>query len=326
MKRFCYRAVEEFGYIKKPSVFVALNEQIKQEWKQNGQAEPVGEILVKKGLLTRDQLDNMLKTNLMEPNIRWGKETRFAKMLNIEKSAKQAIGCYIGKRVAGQPEGITVFMGNSSTVYYAFRGMVKHKARVNVETIHAAILAAYPSFKSNIKSVSTVWKGHVDLDDALIEPPDLGDLKIREGLGFLHGVATHAIISATGFDSHSGPMATHPAAREVSRLAMQSGTRTCVLIDHTKIRMGISETDPNLLFEIEEWNEIRPRKHVEVIVNCHPNMPAKQASFKPAQREASEIRNELTNKKFKEEEIDRVVKYHNWTMRMRDILQEIPFR
>ena len=293
MNRFCYRAVEEFGYIKRDSVAVALNEQIKQEWTQNGQAEPVGEILVKKGLLTRDQLDNILEANLMEPNIRWGKETRFAKMLNIEKAAKQVIGNYVGERIIKQPEGITVFMGNSSGVYYAFRGMVKHKARINVQTIHAAILAAYPSFKSNIQSVTTVWKGHVCLDDALIEPPDLGDLRIREALGFLRGEATHAIISATGFDSHYGPMATHHVAREVSRLALQSGTHTCILIDHTKILMGTRETDPNLLFNITEWNKIRDRKRVEVIVNCHPDMPASQSSYKPAQRVEPNIRNEL---------------------------------
>jgi len=132
MNRFGYRAAQEFGFLKKKSVYEALSKQLSQEWNQNGKADPIGKICVDMKLLTVEQLDRILESMIMEPNINWDEDTNFAKTLQIEKSAKQTLGDYVGRRIAEQPSGISIFMSNSSTIYYVFRGMVKHGASVEV--------------------------------------------------------------------------------------------------------------------------------------------------------------------------------------------------
>jgi len=325
MDRFGYRATQKFKHLTKRDICAALTEQIRQEWKHNGKADSLGKILMDMKRLTPEQLKNMLVAEIMEPNIDWGKETNFAKMLNIEKSAKQAIGEYIGMRIAGRPKGETIFLSNSSTIYYAFRGMVKYGAQVHVLTIHAAILAVYPSLKSNIRSVTTIWKGRVDLDNGLITPHDLGDSKTKAELGFLDGKVPHALISATGFDSQYGPMAGNATAREVSRRALQSQTHTCVLIDHSKLIAGTSKHEPALLFGEKEWREIRNRGDIEVVVNCHPQMPQEQASFDIALRSRHEIEKIMSQQKSSKQMINNVVSYQDCVMRLRNIIKEVPF-
>jgi len=326
MGRFAYLAAERFGYLDKKGAYAVLSEQLKQEWGRSGMSDPLGKICLAKGLLTSKQVKEILQAQLMEPNISWGEDAHFTEMLNKEKAAKQTIGEYIGKRISDRPAGETIFLSNSSTIYYAFRGMVKHRTDVSVLTIHAAILAVYPSLKSRIRNVTTIWKGRVDLNDALIEPPDLNNPRTKEELNFLDGQVTHALISATGFDSAFGPMAENPVAREVSRRALQSGTRTCVLIDHTKIRVGTDKHEPALLFHEKEWNQIRARGDVEVMATCHPKMPEGQAGFKPTLRSAVEIESILKRRNTSSSVIKEVKKYHDWSRKLEfDILTEIPF-
>jgi hypothetical protein len=324
MIRFAYRAAKEFN-IPKKDVYAAISRQLKQEWRQNGEADPIGKICVDMNFLTDEQLERILESLVMEPNINWGEKTTFAKMLQDEKAAKQVLGEYVGRRLAEQPAGISVFLSNSSTIYYVFLGMVKHGANLEVLTIHAAVLAAYPAVESKIRNVRTIWKGRVDLDNALVEPTDLSNPTIKRELGFLQGDVTHAVISATGFDCQYGPMADNATAREVARIALQSDTHTCIVIDHTKVRRGTRMGEPALLFRAKEWKEIRERKDLEVIVNCHPQMPLEQAAFKPSSRSPSTIRDILLGKKVSKSMIDQVVKYHEWSMRVRDILTEVPF-
>ncbi len=325
MNRFGYRAAQEFGYLNKKAVYVALNEQLRQEWEQEGTADPLGKICLDKKLLTKEQLDTILESLMMEPNISWNEETTFAKMLKVEKDAKQALGEYVGKRISKQPDGITIFLSNSSMIYYIFRGMVKYGASVNVVTIHAAILAIYPAIKSKIRSVKTIWKGRVDLDNALIEPDNLSQPDTKAELGFLHGDVTHAVISATGFDSKYGPMADNATAREVARQALQSETHTCIVFDHTKARINTKKSEPSLLFRGNEWNEIRNRGDLELIVTCHPEMPPEQASLQPELRSFAEIQKMLLAKNRSNALIDEVLLYCKWTTHLRDILCEIPF-
>lgn len=324
MTHFGYRAAQEFGYLKKKDVYAALNTQLKQEWERNGKADPLGKICLDMKLLTHKQLDTILETTLMEPNIDWGEKTNFAKMLNIEKVAKQTIGEYMGKRIAKRPKGETIFLSNSSTIYYVFRGMVKYGASVNVLTIHAAILAAYPSLDSKIRSVGIIWKGHVDLDNALIEPPDLNDPRTKAELDFLQGGVPHALISATGFDSVFGPMAGNITAREVTRRVLQSQTHTCVLIDCSKIKVGTNKHEPALLFREKEWRQIRDRGDVEVVINCHPQIPKEQANFKPSLRSKTEIRDIMSGQNASQSTIQEVLRYQEWSMSLGDILTEIP--
>jgi len=323
MIRFGYRTAQTFNLTQR-DICNALAEQIRQEWKHNGKADQLGKILLKMKRLTPEQLSTILGRILMEPNIDWGQETNFAKMLNIEKAAKQAIGEYIGKRISQRPKGESIFLGNSSTVYYAFRGMVKHRADVHVLTIHAAILTVYPSLKSKIRSVSSIWKGRVDLDDGLIEPPDLNDPKTKSELDFLDAKVPHALISATGFDCNYGPMASNATAREVSRRALQSQTHTCILIDHSKILHGTDKSEPSLLFGEKEWREIRNRKDVEIVVNCHPQMPNEQANFSIETRERYAIENIMSQQKTSSRIVDQVLAYQDSVFKLRDIITEVP--
>ncbi|MHC4426001.1 MAG: sugar phosphate isomerase family [Planctomycetota bacterium] len=326
MSRFGYLAVEKFGYVTGKQLNVAFQEQWSQDCARPSEgSDPLGKILVDKGFLSREQRDEILEVMLMEPNISWGEETYFARTLQIEKGAKQALGDYVGKRLSEEPSGITIFLSNSSTIYYIFRGLVKHAANLNVLTIHAAILAAYPSVRSKIRSVRTIWNGRVDLDNALIEPDDLNDPHTKAELGFLHGDVTHAVISATGFDCTYGPMADNATAREVARKALQSETHTCVIIDHTKVRVGTRKNQPSLLFRGNEWKEIRDRGDLDVCVTCHPKMPAEQACLGPAQRSSAEIRRILQEGKVAQPVIDEVLRYQEWAMRLRAILREVPF-
>jgi len=165
----------------------------------------------------------------------------------------------------------------------------------------------------------------VDLYNALIETRDMTDPATKSELRFLEGGVTHAVISATGFDYNHGPMATNATAREVARRALQSETHTCIVIDHTKTRGGTHRHEPSLLFHGNEWNEIRERGDLEVIVTCHPKMPREQATLSPSLRSSSNIRDTLLGKKVSKSKIDQVVQYHEWSMRLRDILREVPF-
>lgn len=325
MARFGYIAVEKFKYLTKKNLYEALGKQLNQQFTKSGVSERLGKICVENNFMTQKQVDKVLEDMLMEPNISWGENTSFAKMLNIEKDAKQAIGEKVGQRISGRPPGETIFLANSSTIYYTFLGMVKYGAHVDVLTIHAAILAAYPSTTNRIKSVRPIWKGRVDLENALIEPDNLDDPNTKAELNFLHGEATHAIISATGFDRTYGPMADNATAREVSRQALQSETKTCILIDHSKIRINTPENDPSLLFSTAEWNKIRDRGKVEVIVNCHPEMPKQQAVFEPRLRQTHKIKDAMLQQKINKAFIDDVLHYQEWSSRLGDILTEIPF-
>ena len=325
MNRIGYRAAKEFGYLTKKDVYAAMNKQLNQEWRRNGKADPFGKICVDMKLLNTKQLNRILESSVMEPNINWDKDTNFARMLQIEKAAKQTLGDYIGASIAKQPSGISIFLSNSSTIYYVFLGMVKHKANVEVITIHAAVLAAYPSVESKIRNVRTTWKGRVDLDNALIEPADLGDPAIKAELGFLEGGITHAVISATGFDSTYGPMATNATAREVARRVLQSRTHTCVVIDHTKLRINTTKNESTLLFHGKEWNDIRQRGDLELFVTCHPKMPKEQAALPPNLRSSSEIEKILSAENVSKSIITQVVQYNDWSSRLGDILKEVSF-
>lgn len=325
MNRIGYRAAKEFGFLTQKDVYDVMNSQMKQEWRGNGKADPFGKICVDMKKLNAEQLNRILESSVMEPNIKWDKDTNFARMLQIEKAAKQTLGDYIGESIAKQPSGISVFLSNSSMIYYVFLGMVKHKANVEVITIHAAVLAAYPSVQSKIRNVRTTWKGRVDLDNALIEPSDLNDPTTKAEMGFLEGEVTHAVISATGFDCTYGPMATNATAREVARRVLQSSTHTCIVIDHSKLRIKTPKNEPSLLFHGKEWNVIRQRGDLELFVTCHPKMPREQAALPHKLRSSSKIRDILSAKKVSTSIIDKVVKYNEWSMRLGDILKEVPF-
>lgn len=324
MSRFGYLAAEKYGFITRHQLNVAFQEQWRQDCNEPDKpSDPLGSILVDREFMSAKERDAILEDMLMEPGIDWGHKTNFAKMLNVEKPAKQAIGEYVGRRIAKRPKGETIFLSNSSTIYYAFRGMVKHGASVNVLTIHAAILAVYPSLESKIKSVGTIWKGHVDLDNALIEPPDLNDFRTKKELDVLNANITHILISATGFDSACGPMADNSAAREVARRALQSETHTCILIDHTKVRCAADKHEPSLLFREKEWSQIRGRGDVEVVTNCHPQMPQEQAVSDIGIRDTHAIRDILSQRNAPKRTIDKVLAYQQGVMQIRDIVTEV---
>ncbi len=160
-------------YINVDTLSDAIHIQLHQETERNGDSDRIGKIMVDNQWLTNRQKDEILDELSMEPNILWGVDTWFAKSLRSNKKAKQQLGEYLGQEMASTPNS-TYLIGGSSTLYYVFLGMVKHKVRAHVITINAAILAAYPSMTSSIQSVSIAWNGNVDVDHAIIVPPNEG--------------------------------------------------------------------------------------------------------------------------------------------------------
>jgi hypothetical protein len=325
MDTFGFVAVKR-GFVSEEQLNIAVVDQLRQHKAGDGVMDTLDKILFDKGFLTGKERDKVLEELLMEPDITWGQSTRFAKELRVQKAAKQAIGEYIGNRLAGEPSDSTVFLSNSSTLYYAFRGMLKYKADVNVLTTHAAVLSTYPSLRSRIRSVSTIWRGRVNLDIALIEPFYLEEPSVSKALGILSGDATYALISASAFDSTYGPMADNATEREVSRRALQSETHTCVLIDHTKIRVGTSKNEATLLFRAKEWREIFGSGTMEIVVSRHPGLPDKLAHFPPSGRESVKMKRIMSEQNASKELIKEVLKYQDWSMRVRDVLTEVPFK
>ena len=63
--RFGYRAAREFGYLSKKDVYSAINKQLKQEWAQDGKADPFGKICQDMNILSKQQLDTIIDATLM---------------------------------------------------------------------------------------------------------------------------------------------------------------------------------------------------------------------------------------------------------------------
>lgn len=323
MSRIGYEAVQR-GYMTKQNLAEVIQEQWKQEWANSGKSQLLGELSVNKGFMAKRDLDSLIETMLMEPNISWEEGATFSDSLHICKPEKQMIGEYVGKLMTREPDDITIFLANSSTIYYAFLGIAKHRAKLHVLTIHAAVLAAYPSMKSQVKSVRTVWKGRVDVDNALIESDNLDDPRTKAELAFFDGEITHSFLSPTGFDQTYGPMGTNRVAREVARRALQSGTRTFLLMDHTKIRTETKKGSSELLFpQHDEWNNIRDHGNIGIIMNCHPAMPKALADREPSQRTEPDIKQAMSTAD--NATIREVLRYHQWSMRVRDMLTEVKY-
>lgn len=323
----------EKGFIDKKQFFTAMSTQLSQEWGR-GKLRPLGQILVDDEAMTEQQRNDVVGSLAMEPRINWEPETDFAKKLEWQKVAKQAIGEFVGREFARNAHNATLFLGHSSSVYYAFRGLVKHSAQVSIITSNAAILAAYPAVKSSIKKVVTAWRGEVNVDTAMLEPHDRNDSKTMGVLeAELAKALAGAFISASGVDANLGPMALDGTARVVATKVMQSQTPTYILIDPSKARLNTERFHKReLLFqEQEEWRDIQNRKRVRVVTVCHRDLPQAQANLSVGLRSSTEIGKILAASKngdgnrYSPQKIKEVQDYCEWAKRMQETLDELPY-
>lgn len=327
MVRFACTAYKKHHFITPQQFGRAITEQWRQEsHSPEGFAQHIGQILVDQGVITEEQRSAILNDLILEPNISWERDTAFARSLSINKNAKQIISDYVGRKLVGYSND-TIFLAGASTIYYAFLGLIKHNATVSIRTINAAILAAYPSMQSSLDDVISIWEGSVDVNYGIINPaehlhtPD----SITQHAGFTPGRISCALMSVTGFNCFSGPLGNNEIARMIARQALISQTPVWILMDHTKILMNKSRKQ--LLFpDTIEWQAIRDKGNIELIVNCHPDMPSEQANLDITSREVVEIKNIMRANEQSEEDINSVVQYHEWTMRVRDMIDEVPYR
>lgn len=314
------------GYATKKNVAEALVAQVHQGFHGNGTIELIGDILIRNQIITETQRDailkEMTKNKSMEPDIIWDKDSIFNHNLSIHKTEKQLLGEYIGGIAAGSLGDTTIFLAGSTTLYYVFRGLVKSSAKVKVRTVNAAIISVYPSVESQIGEVSVIWDGNVDLNNAIITPYFSEADKMLPMA--LQGI-THAMVSCIGFDSERGPIIENSTARVITEHLLKSnGNYECwFVIDHSKITNNWPEDAGLFLFHIKkDWDEIRGKGNVKIIVDVHPQMPSELARDEPSLRGELQIKNLLKNKNVPQKDIKEVIEYQRWSMKTRDIVEK----